>query len=90
MTKADIVKQIHSRTGISSATVATIVDSLIAVIKENMLHGHNIHFRGFGSFLVKRHAPRHAYNINQGSHYILPSHATPVFRPGSDLLSSIR
>lgn len=85
MTKADIVKQIHSRTGIRNKDVSTIVDAFLSTIKYNMVHGHNIYFRGFGTFAIKRHNAKKAYSINNASFVTLPPYSSPIFKPGKEL-----
>ena len=86
MTKADIIKQIHARTGIRSSAVRQIVEEFLSTIKADMADGHNIYFRGFGSFVVKHHAEKQVYNINNGTHSIIPPHNVPTFKPGKDMM----
>ena len=86
MTKADIIKQIHARTGIRSSAVRQIVEDFLSTIKADMADGHNIYFRGFGSFVVKHHAEKQVYNINNGTHSIIPPHNVPTFKPGKDMM----
>lgn len=90
MTKADIIKQINSRTRIRKQSCITIVDALLDTIKDNMTKGHNIYFRGFGTFTIKRHHEKSVYNINRGSHTTIPAHCSPSFKPGKELLHSVK
>lgn len=90
MTKSDIVKEIHSRTGIRNQTCALIIDELIDTIKSNMTNGHNIYLRGFGTFIVRHHNAKRAYNINNDSYTVIQAHCTPVFKPGKELVSKTR
>lgn len=86
MTKADIIKKIHARTGIRSNAVRNIVEELLSTIKADMTDGHNIYLRGFGSFVVKHHTEKQVYNINNGSYTIIPPHNVPSFKPGKDMM----
>lgn len=87
MTKADIIKKIHERTGIRSSAVRNIVEELLSTIKADMSDGHNIYLRGFGSFVVKHHAEKQVYNINDESYSLIPPHNVPTFKPGKDMMS---
>ena len=86
MTKADIIKKIHARTGIRSNAVRNIVEELLSTIKADMTDGHNIYLRGFGSFVVKHHTEKQVYNINNVSYTIIPPHNVLSFKPGKDMM----
>lgn len=86
MTKAEIVKKIHVRTSINRSAVTLIVEQLMKTIKTEMTHGNNIYLRGFGTFAIRRHAPKRVFDINKGTFYDLPEHVMPAFKPGKDLM----
>ena len=86
MTKAEIVKKIHVRTSIHRTAVTLIVEQLMETIKTEMSHGNNIYLRGFGTFVIRRHAPKKVFDINKGEFYDLPEHTLPAFKPGKDLM----
>lgn len=54
MTKADIIAEISTKTGIEKVDVQETVEAFFKVIKNNMIAGENVYVRGFGSFVVKR------------------------------------
>ena len=85
MTKADIIKEIHHRTGIQRGTVINIVNELMTTIKADMAAGNNIYLRGFGTFSVKRYSAKRVYNINDGTYNEVPAHFVPTFKPGKEL-----
>ena len=58
MTKAEIVSEIASKTGIDKREVLMVVESLIDTIKTTMTNGEEVFLRGFGSFIIKRRAER--------------------------------
>ena len=64
-----------------------IVEHFMDAIKTEMTQGNNIYLRGFGTFAIRRHAPKRVFNINTGSFDDLPEHVMPVFKPGKDLVS---
>ena len=53
MTKADIINEIASSTGISKKDVSAVVESFMDAIKDSLLENkENVYLRGFGSFIV--------------------------------------
>ena len=71
MTKADIINQISSETGLSKKDVAVTVEAFMNVIKGSLLQKENVYLRGFGSFIVKHRAEKTARNISKNT--ILPT-----------------
>lgn len=90
MTKAEIVKKIHSRTGVRTHTCTVIIDEFLSSIKSNMTQGHNVYLRGFGSFTIRNHVEKRAFNINTGSHFTLPARSIPAFKPGKHFLTKVK
>ena len=58
MTKAEIVSEIASKTGIDKREVLMVVESLMDTIKTTMTNGEEVFLRGFGSFIIKRRAEK--------------------------------
>ena len=48
MTKAEVVAEIANKTGIEKVTVLATVETLMEVIKENMIKGNNVYLRANG------------------------------------------
>ena len=69
MTKAEIITEISSKTGIEKVDVQETVEAFFKVVKNSMVGGENVYVRGFGSFVVKKRAKKTARNISK----ILPS-----------------
>lgn len=90
MTKAEIIKKIHTRTSIRRSDVNAIVDGFLYAIKSNMVQGHNIYLRGFGTFSIRRHKGRKAYSINNAAFITIPPHCSPIFKPGKELACKTR
>ena len=53
MTKADIIAEIVSSTGVAKKDVAVTIEAFMNVIRDNMVDGENIYLRGFGTFVVE-------------------------------------
>ena len=50
MTKAEIANEIAKTTGIDKASVVTVIEQFMTVVKDSLAHGENVYLRGFGSF----------------------------------------
>lgn len=89
MTKAEIVTEIAKTTGIDKTCVLTIVEGLMASIKESLAHGENVYLRGFGSFIVKTRAEKTARNISKNTTIIIPAHSIPAFKPAAEFKKEV-
>ena len=47
VTKADMISEIASRTGLNKADVKTVIETFIALVKEAIAEGFSIQFLGF-------------------------------------------
>ncbi|MFN5921232.1 MAG: HU family DNA-binding protein, partial [Bacteroidota bacterium] len=56
MTKAEIITEISNKTGIDKLQVQEAVESFFKVVRNSMIEGKNVYFRGFGSFVIKKRA----------------------------------
>ena len=81
MTKADIISEISTKTGIEKVDVQETVEAFFKVIKNSMIGGENVYVRGFGSFVVKKRAQKTARNISKNTAIIIPEHFVPSFKP---------
>ena len=90
MTKADIVSEISKKTGIDKSTVLTTVEAFMGVVKDSLAGGNNVYLRGFGSFILKKRAPKTARNITKNTTIIIPEHYIPAFKPAKSLGNMVR
>ena len=51
MTKAELVAEISTKTGIEKTVALQAVEAAMKVIKNTMSDGENVYLRGFGSFI---------------------------------------
>ena len=90
MTKADIVSEISKKTGIDKSTVLTTVEAFMGVVKDSLAGGNNVYLRGFGSFILKKRAPKTARNITKNTTIIIPEHYIPAFKPAESFGNMVR
>ena len=90
MTKADILSEISKKTGIDKSTVLTTVEAFMGVVKDSLAGGNNVYLRGFGSFILKKRAPKTARNITKNTTIIIPEHYIPAFKPAKSFGNMVR
>ena len=86
MTKAELVSEIASHTGIDKQTVLAVVESFMVQVKGSLKEGENGYLRGFGSFITKKRAAKTARNISKNTTIVIPEHFAPAFKPCKEFL----
>ena len=90
MTKAELVREIASKTGLNTKDVLVIIESLMDTIKTSMAEGEEVFLRGFGSFIIKHRANKTARNISKNTTVIVPAHDIPAFRPAKEFMEQVK
>ena len=90
MTKAELAKEIASKTGLEKKDIVVIIESLMDTIKTSMAEGEEVFLRGFGSFIIKHRANKTARNISKNTTVIIPAHDVPAFRPAKEFLEQVK
>ena len=90
MTKAEIISEISTKTGIEKVDVQETVEAFFKVVKGAMVSGDNVYVRGFGSFVVKKRAEKTARNISKNTAIIIPEHFIPSFKPAKTFVEKVR
>lgn len=91
MTKADIINEISSNTGISKKDVSAVVEGFMESIKTSLLNEkENVYLRGFGSFIIKHRAAKTARNISKNTTITIPAHDYPAFKPAKTFIEDLK
>ncbi len=91
MTKADIVNEIATKTGVAKRDVMTTVEAFMDIIKNSLLENkENVYLRGFGSFIVKHRAKKTARNISKNTTIVIPAHDFPAFKPAKSFVAKMK
>jgi DNA-binding protein HU-beta len=91
MTKADIINEISSNTGISKKDVTAVVEGFMESIKTSLLaEKQNVYLRGFGSFIIKHRAAKTARNISKNTTITIPAHDFPAFKPAKTFIEDMK
>jgi len=81
MRKSELVKAISEDTGIDVATVSSVVESFMHIVKGTLLKGDSIFLRHFATFTTKRRAPKKARIISKNITIDVPAHDIPYMKP---------
>ena len=90
MTKAEIVAEIASKTGIEKGAVQTVVENFMEVVKASMAKGNNVYLRGFGSFIIKTRAEKTGRDMSKEVSIIIPAHKIPAFKPAKVFMNVVK
>ena len=90
MTKADIVADIATETGLEKTEELRAVEAVMGTIKTSLTRGNNVYLRGFGSFIVKERAQKTGRNISKKTTIIIPAHNIPSFKPSKTFVESVK
>ncbi|MEI6576392.1 MAG: HU family DNA-binding protein [Bacteroidota bacterium] len=90
MTKAEIVTEIASKTGIEKVAVQATVEAFMDAVKQSMINGENVYLRGFGSFVIKKRAKKTGRNISRNTTIIIPAHNIPAFKPAKSFMGDVK
>lgn len=66
MTKADLINQVHLKTGYSKKDATEIVEDVLRLIKAALEQGHSVKISGFGLFFIQNKASRLGRNPHTG------------------------
>lgn len=90
MTKAEIVAEISSKTGIEKVAVQAAVETFMESVKDALSKGDNVYLRGFGSFIVKKRAQKTGRNISRNTTIVIPAHYIPAFKPAKVFSNAVK
>ena len=80
MTKADIVNEISSKTGLTKIETEVVINSLVISISDSLMRGERVDIRGFGSFYIKKRDAREARNPSTNEVIKLSERFAPYFK----------
>lgn len=89
MDKTELATMLAKRTGIRQSDADIILSELFHIMFEQIASGEKIKIRGFGSFGIKKRAPRTGRNPKANVPVPIPARYVPYFTPGKTLKSAI-
>ena len=85
MTKAEIVKKIKDRTGLSRQQAKVAVEIFLSSIKDSLKKGDRVCIVGLGTFYVKDRDMRNGRNPKTGTAVHVTPKKLPFFKCGKEL-----
>lgn len=85
MRQAEFIKLYAKRNDYTNQDAAIIVRDFVETLRELILKGESVTFRGFGTFEVREHKGRTGYSVNSGEVKEFPSYVVPKFIPSEKL-----
>ncbi len=89
MNKFDIIKELSEKKNLNEKDAHTIVSTMIEEIKQALLLGDRVEFRGFGVFYTKKRPERLARNPKTGEKILAKEKKIPYFRMSKKLYEFI-
>lgn len=90
MTKAEIIKDITTSTGVERVLVASVIEAFMENVRNSIASGENVYLRGFGTFQVKHRAEKVARNISRNTTIVIPAHSVPAFKPAKEFAAKVK
>lgn len=90
MTKEDLVKEISSKTKITSKQTIVMLEAFMDVAKESMMKGKNIYLRGFGTFQLYKRNAKPGRVISRNEPIMIPAHYICKFKPCKEFAGKLR
>lgn len=89
MTKSDLVARIASKTELSNAGAADLLDAVLSTISEALERGDSVSISGFGTFSVKERAARDGRNPRTGEPITIAATKVASFKAGKGLRDAL-
>lgn len=90
MTKNQLIEKVAKKSHLTKRAAADAVNSVFALIQENLNRGEKTIITGFGTFLVRFRAARRGRNPQTGETIQIPGKKLPSFVAGKTIKRKIR
>jgi integration host factor subunit alpha len=89
MTKADLVEIIFEKVGLSKKEAQDIIEIIFDTIKDSFEEGESVKIPGFGTFNVRKKAPRRGRNPQTGEELEITPRRVLTFKASNQLKSLV-
>ena len=89
MTKIDIIDSICEQLSFSKKDCSRIVESLFAIIKDDLKNGNDVMISGFGKWTVKAKKARKGRNPQTGKAITIDARKVVTFKPSAVLRDKV-
>lgn len=90
MTKAEIITKIAYEVGLEKDEILRVFNAITNTIKETVVSGEPVTFRGFGTFHSKPRAEKVGRDISKKEAVIIPAHCIPSFKPAKEFVEAVK
>ena len=89
ISKADLVKELAEKTGVSQKDTKTLIDGLFESVSSHLKQGDKIQLTGFGTFEVRERSARTGVKPGTTEKIEIPASKYPAFKAGKTLKEEI-
>lgn len=89
MNKAELIRAVAERSGITKKDAEQAVNDTLSVISDALVAGERVQLVGFGSFEVRERGPRQSRNPRTQEPMEIPASRAPVFKAGKTLKDAV-
>lgn len=90
MRKAEVIDKIAKDTGIPKVDVKLTVETFFDVVRDSLVEGEDVHFRGFGIFKVKKKAKKYGRDMKRNVTIEIPPRMVPSFNPSKAFVERVK
>jgi DNA-binding protein HU-beta len=87
--KGDLALSVSEKTGLPRPKANAVVEAILAIVAEQLTHGTEVRFGGFGSFVVAERKAGKGRDPRTGVEIDIPASKTVRFRPSKGLRDSV-
>lgn len=85
MNRGELVLALAEKSGIPTEESRRVIDIMFDMMKETLLNGGRVEFRGFGSFCIKEYKSYKGRNPHTGEQVDVKPKRLPFFKCGKEL-----
>jgi len=89
MTKADIIRNVHERIGVSKSDAARLVESVFDIIKDTLAGGEDVKISGFGKLSIRDKTARRGRNPQTGNEIEISARRVLTFKSSQVLKKAL-
>ena len=89
MTRVDLIEHVSEKGQISRLRTELLLDTVFGCLKQSMLRGERIEFRGFGTFQIRSYRPYRGRNPRTGQIVAVEPKRLPHFKVSKELAARI-
>ena len=89
VTKSELIFKVADQCRLPTSQTETVINTTLAVIRDELVYGGEVNLIGFGKFSVKYRAERVGQNPRTAEDIIIPAHKSPHFTAGKSLKQAV-